>query len=60
MTCDFAGANAVYVTDLRGSLQYEFGGYGFHPGMFNNPAGITTDTHGNMLIADRRKNIVQV
>ena len=59
MACDL-GANMVYMTDLRGNMQHQFGGFGHAQGLFNNPAGITTDAFGNMLIADRRNNKIQI
>ena len=52
--------HAVFVFDLRGALQFQFGQRGGAPGEFNFPTHIATDGAGHWLVTDSLNSRVQV
>ena len=54
------GNNRIQVLDRRGSFVREWGGRGFTPGLFDNPAAIAIEpVAGNLFVVDRLNNRVQ-
>ncbi|XP_053654563.2 tripartite motif-containing protein 3 [Cherax quadricarinatus] len=55
------GLNCINVINYKnGKLLYKFGENGFGHGQFSDPAGITSDSYGNIYIADSRNHRIQV
>ena len=56
----FLGKCVVYLTTFDGRLKRQIGGFGTGCGQFIEPSGVTTDSNGNIIIADSKNHRIQV
>jgi DNA-binding beta-propeller fold protein YncE len=47
----------VQIFDSEGNYKRQFGTAGKEDGQFNNPTGLASDAHGNLLVADNTKRL---
>ncbi|GAB4339707.1 MAG: hypothetical protein Kow0089_12820 [Desulfobulbaceae bacterium] len=55
-----ATRHAILIYDHSGRFMHEFGGKGVGPGWFQYPSSATTDSEGNLIVADKFNRRVQV
>ena len=54
------GLHKVYIVNMKDKKARVLGEYGAHPGFLNEPAGISCDGNGNIIVADSKNNRIQV
>ena len=54
------GLDCIYILDMKKVTTKIFGSTGTGPGMFKDPAGITSDSQGTMIVADSRNHRLQI
>jgi regulation of enolase protein 1 (concanavalin A-like superfamily) len=55
-----SGNHRIQVFDAEGNFVSTYGSYGSGSGKFNNPQGLAVDSSGNVIIADKGNNRLQV
>ncbi|XP_078609182.1 uncharacterized protein LOC144880707 [Branchiostoma floridae x Branchiostoma japonicum] len=50
----------IYVFDETGNFKFKFGGRGSEDGQLTEPHGVCTDSFGNIIVADRGNNRVEL
>ena len=58
--CFHLGLDFVYIMNVEKNTVRVFGGSGKDGGLFSDPAGITVDNKGNMIVADSRNHKLKV